>query len=133
MYGKRFYIIFILSGFILNGCKPDRFLLPAKEVLIDESLEQDVELDTNITLELKKEGEVREFIRAVQDLRKEKGLTPDQKITLQIGTSPEGRSFLESAQTEIMKPTNVSSFNFSQVSAELIQIGEFSYKINIIS
>ena len=76
---------------------------------------------------------MREFIRAVQELRKEKGLTPDQKITLQIETSEEGRRFVESAQTEISKPTNISNIEFSQVSVEPIQIGEFPYKINIIS
>lgn len=39
-------------------------------------------LDINITPELKLEGDYRELVRKVQDLRKEKGLIPSDAITL---------------------------------------------------
>ena len=39
-------------------------------------------LDINITPELKLEGDYRELVRKVQDLRKEKGLIPSEAITL---------------------------------------------------
>ena len=39
-------------------------------------------LDTTITEALQQEGDVRKLIRAVQDMRKEKGLQPSQEITL---------------------------------------------------
>jgi isoleucyl-tRNA synthetase len=42
----------------------------------------DVTLDTVITPELKLEGEVRELMRAIQDARKEMGLTPQDRIVL---------------------------------------------------
>lgn len=41
-------------------------------------------LDTTITPELKLEGEYRELIRTVQDLRKEKGCTPQDMIILTL-------------------------------------------------
>jgi isoleucyl-tRNA synthetase len=41
-----------------------------------------VELDTEITPELEKEGRLREFIREVQDLRKEAGLSVSDEIVL---------------------------------------------------
>ena len=41
-----------------------------KEIIFDKNIATDVELDTIITLELKVEGQLREFIRAIQDLRK---------------------------------------------------------------
>ena len=43
-------------------------------------------LDTNITSELKLEGEYRELVRVVQDLRKEKGLMPQDVIALTLPT-----------------------------------------------
>ncbi|MBI3485643.1 isoleucine--tRNA ligase [Candidatus Daviesbacteria bacterium] len=41
-----------------------------------------IELDTNITLELKEEGEMRELIREIQKLRKQMGLTLRDKIEI---------------------------------------------------
>jgi isoleucyl-tRNA synthetase len=85
-----------------------------------ESVGRDtLELDTNITPELKEEGEVRDFIRAVQELRKEKNLTPDQKIILEVETTEERRAFLEKNKNEIFKPTNVSEFVFKLSEGEM--------------
>ncbi len=43
-------------------------------------------IDTNITPELKREGDVREFIRGIQDARKTMGLHPHDRITLILET-----------------------------------------------
>jgi isoleucyl-tRNA synthetase len=53
-----------------------------KEVVFGSAVEKDVELDTNITPELKEEGDVRELIRKIQDMRKEKGLSVGDRATL---------------------------------------------------
>ena len=58
--------------------------LNVKEVYIDEHQEDDVVLDLTITEELQREGDIRKLIRAVQDMRKEKGLQPSDVITLAI-------------------------------------------------
>jgi isoleucyl-tRNA synthetase len=50
-----------------------------------ESLPQ-VELDTTLTDELKDEGEARELVRNVQELRKQTGCALDEKITI-VATS----------------------------------------------
>lgn len=55
--------------------------LNVKELAIDTSLSECV-LDTSITPELQEEGDMRQFMRSVQDARKEKGLTPKDLITL---------------------------------------------------
>lgn len=60
--------------------------LNVKEVLIDESQEEEVSLDTTLTEELVREGDIRKLIRAVQDMRKEKGLTPGDSITLTLSS-----------------------------------------------
>ena len=41
-------------------------------------------METTVTDELKKEGYVRDFIRGIQNLRKEKGLTVQDKINLYV-------------------------------------------------
>lgn len=56
--------------------------LNIKEVISDPSQEADVVLDTTVTEALKQEGDVRKLIRAVQDARKEKGLSPQEEVAL---------------------------------------------------
>ena len=102
-----------------------------KEIIFDEKIEAEGELDTNITEELKKEGDIREFVRAVQELRKENSLTPDQKITIRIETDEAGKSFIESAKTEISKPTNVSEFVFEDNQGAPVKIGEMKFNISV--
>ncbi len=58
--------------------------LNIKEILSDESQETDVVLDTTITAELQKEGDMRKLMRAVQDARKEKGLSPSDEVNLVV-------------------------------------------------
>lgn len=72
--------------------------LNVKEVVFDESAGWEVELDTNITPELKREGDIRELSRAIQDFRKTSGLTPSDKIALVVTTDAEGKALIEAAR-----------------------------------
>ncbi len=60
--------------------------LNVKEIKIDELQEEEVTLDITITEELLREGDVRKLIRAVQDMRKEKGLSPQDIISVTISS-----------------------------------------------
>ncbi len=51
-----------------------------KEIVFDNKIPQEIELDINITQELKEEGAVREIIRKVQDLRGDASCKPADKI-----------------------------------------------------
>lgn len=53
-----------------------------KKVIFDPELKGQIELNTKITEELKEEGQVREIIRHIQDLRKKAGLVPKDKVVI---------------------------------------------------
>ncbi len=56
-----------------------------KQIIFDSKLKEKIELDTEITPELKEEGMVRDFIRKVQSKRKKGNLTPKDKINVSFG------------------------------------------------
>ncbi len=56
-----------------------------------------------ITPELKREGDVRELMRAIQDARKEMGLVPEDKIVLTV--SEELRTLMGQFESEVLKTT----------------------------
>jgi len=62
--------------------------LNVKQVIWEKGEELQVELDTTITDVLKAEGEVRELIRQVQQLRKDAGARLDQRIKLTLTALP---------------------------------------------
>lgn len=62
-----------------------------------------VAYDMTITPELRREGQMREFLRAVQDARKAKGLSPDDMATLAIQDSVDVRAIVEKYKETIMK------------------------------
>ncbi len=54
-----------------------------KEIIFSQGIENNVELDKEITPELKEEGAVREIIHSIQIMRKKAGFRPEDKIFLQ--------------------------------------------------
>lgn len=56
--------------------------LNVKEVVVQTGDTERVVLDTDITPELKEEGEVRELMREIQDMRKKAGLSPHDTAVL---------------------------------------------------
>ena len=87
-----------------------------KEVVAD--LKEGVVLDTTITEELRAEGFVRDFVRAIQVQRKEMGLTPKDEIRVLYS---ENKEIIEKYADQIKK----------QVIAEEIVFGD-EFKIEKI-
>jgi isoleucyl-tRNA synthetase len=74
---------------------------PGTVVAHDEGLV--VVLDTELTRELRAEGDARELQRAVQDLRKDAGLALDDRIELWVvGLSPDVAAHLDAVATETL-------------------------------
>jgi len=100
--------------------------LNVKEIAFDNSLTEVCVLDTEITEELKLEGDVRNLMRAVQDARKEKGLTPQDSIILLTNYS-----VLEKFRAVLMNTCKISEIKggSGKYKAET-GTGEVSFDIN---
>lgn len=89
--------------------------LNVKSVEFKKAAELSIELDTNLTEDLKKEGEAREIIRNVQKLRKEQGLTLNDLINLTLASWPKEFEDL------ILKSTHSSSLvEGSEIKIEVV-------------
>jgi len=106
-----------------------------KGVIFDSQLTGNVELDITMTAELKEEGMVRELIRSIQDLRKEKGLTINDKATIVVETDEVGRKFIEKNKEVISRATLLKAIEWGSVgensSGEALKVGEISLKIKL--
>jgi len=102
-----------------------------KEIIFDKRIENEVEIDTTISDDLKKEGIVRELSRHIQDLRKKAGLKPQDRISLLIETDKNGEKLIKQFENEIKKGTNTISIEFSPNNGEETKIDELKFKIEI--
>ena len=98
--------------------------LNVKEIIIGTEFAY----DTNITPELKREGDYRELVRALQDLRKEIGLTPSDVINLKI--SENAKQLLAGFETDLKKTVQISQIVFADGENE-ITVDEQVYKVSI--
>ncbi len=102
-----------------------------KKILRDTLPKGTVKLDANITPELKEEGDLRELIRNIQDLRKKEKLTPHDLAVLSVDGDDSAKSFVSKFEKEIKKATMMKEISFEKIEGEEIKIGELSFKINI--
>ncbi len=88
-----------------------------------------VMLDTTVSVALKKEGNIRELIRSIQDLRKEKNLPVDKKIDLYIDSSSIFKNTMMEYHSLIHKGVILHKLLFERI-AEMKEIqidGEIVY------
>lgn len=107
----------------------------AKQLDVDSSLnrksEEWVRWDTNITPELKAEGDARELIRAIQDMRKKAGLQPSDRIVLNVQTSDGGEEVVKTFQTEIQKVVGASEVVFGNTEGDELKAGDHEFTVSI--
>jgi isoleucyl-tRNA synthetase len=95
-----------------------------KDVLL-ETGEQKVELDTVLTPELKQEGMIRELIRRVNAMRKQAGLTIDDRIALTVvSTSEDVQQALETHEQTLLESTLANTLSREGEAGEEIVLGE---------
>lgn len=104
-----------------------------KQVIVDSSLKGTVILDAVITPELREEGNMREFIRFVQDMRKKDGFIVGDMRTLVLDTQSEGTAFVEKWKNEIMRANQLKHISYeSPTDGSPLSIGTLSFKVKII-
>ena len=87
----------------------DMHALIRDEVNIKEiAVGKDFWLDTVITPQLKEEGIIREFIRNIQEMRRDLGLTPAQKAKLHIMGDTQQEALILHHMKKIKKDANIS-------------------------
>ena len=103
-----------------------------KEVLFDDTIQEEVVLDTIITPELKKEGQLRDLIRHIQSLRKKEKLSPEDIVTLYVDTNDVGKDLMETYTEEIQQTTSVREFIFEKVEgAEAVEVDDIEFRLFI--
>lgn len=99
--------------------------LNVKEVLFGSELS----FDTNLTPELEEEGKSREFIRAIQQLRKKSGLQPSDRVTITMTTVP---SFVVTHKEEIMETVGADDIISGDVEGEeVVSIGDEEFGVSM--
>jgi isoleucyl-tRNA synthetase len=104
-----------------------------KEVFFDNSLSTPVELDLNITPELREEGQVRELIRGIQDLRKQEKLSPFDLVSLRVKTDQKGQILIQKFEAEIKKTTLLKTISYGEMEDGIvIKIEETDFSLRIL-
>ncbi|MES2930683.1 MAG: class I tRNA ligase family protein [Patescibacteria group bacterium] len=105
--------------------------LNVKSIDKDNTLAGEIELDLAITPELKKEGQYRELVRAIQDMRKKEGLNPSEIIVLAIETNDEGSDLINMFKDELLNTVGAKDIKFVATQGSGIKIDELSFVISI--
>ena len=102
-----------------------------KEIILGDKFE----LDTKITTELKEEGLVREFIRQVQDFRKELKLKPQEKVLLFAKAPKKLESIIKKYKSLIKKEISLSDLKFGKgekTQEKELRLGDTKLTIGIL-
>jgi len=89
-----------------------------KEIVQDNNISGEVELDTNLTEELKAEGFIRELIREVQAQRKEQNLIPQDRIIVDIFAPVTEKTIIEKNKEFLLKELRANEISIKNQEEE---------------
>ena len=89
-----------------------------KKIIVDKNINSDIELDTKITPVLREEGNLREIIRQIQDLRKKAGLNPSDKVDLYYNAPPAINKLFDKNLDLIKSKTNLNNIKAEKIESE---------------
>ncbi len=105
--------------------------LNVKEVKENKNLESKVLLDDEITFELKQEGNYRELVRALQDMRKNFGLTPSEIVSISFETDGKGKELIQKFEADMKKTVLVSKIEFKGNGGQEVKVDNLVFKVEI--
>ncbi len=105
--------------------------LNVKDIVVDESLETDVHLDTHITEDLRKEGNYRELIRFLQDMRKKQGLQASDEIVLSVEMGTIEQELINLFKTDLLKTVGVKELVVEENAGIEVKIEDLVFKVLI--
>jgi len=88
-------------------------------------------LATDLTPELLAEGAVREVMRAVQDMRKDAGLEPADRIILTVDTNEAGQAALTAHRDLLIKTVGATDVAFAQAYGTTVTSGDYTFTLSI--
>jgi isoleucyl-tRNA synthetase len=104
--------------------------LNVKSVLKVAHIPGGVQLDTEITPELKIEGEVRELMRAIQDARKEMGLMPQDRVTLIVDDAT--KLLVDTMEAEVVRTVGASTVVVDAGKADCtLTVNDHTYRFTV--
>jgi isoleucyl-tRNA synthetase len=90
-----------------------------KEIIFDKNIKKDIELDLNLTSELKEEGLLREVLRQIQVMRKKAGYKPMHRVRINYSGTKELNEILAKKKEYIIKEAKAESFELGDSSKEI--------------
>lgn len=87
-------------------------------------------LNFELTEELRSEGDMRELMRHIQELRKKVGLNPGDMVNLKITTNEAGQALVSKFREEIKRGTGTSEIKLETGSGETV-VGMLSFGFEI--
>ncbi len=105
--------------------------LNIKKLLVDKTLSEEVVLNTLMTPELKEEGIARDFIRLIQEKRKQKGFNPSDTIRVHVEANVEAQKILTTWMADITKTIGAKDLLFEANVGGEEKIDDFLFKIEI--
>ena len=91
-----------------------------------------VAINTEITEDLKEEGHMRTLVRQLQDLRKKKGLSTHDRVTLSVASTPAGVGLIGKFERDIKRIVLIDTITFSDtVGGEDIVVDDIKFNISL--
>lgn len=102
------------------------------ELNIKELIEGELSLDTHINTDLQDEGDIRELLRQIQSLRKQKNLQVSDTASLVIDTDETTQKLIHTFCDHIKETANIDLITFKKNEGEVIEAGVHKCVVELV-